>query len=162
VFSARVRLWLNAFLLALVFLTVSCSVLVVWYSSLPQKFTILVGTSMRPTLNNLYVVRIREPKELERGDIILYFQQMHRIVAMPGETVMVKRGIVYISQRGNTFVLEEPYVKYQYTDWDWPSVTLGIDEYGALGDDRTHPASRILQVVKRDNIAGVFDAILFP
>ncbi|MBI2861847.1 MAG: hypothetical protein HYX89_03405 [Chloroflexi bacterium] len=137
---------------------------ILWYDSLPrsQKFTILFGSSMRPTLNWFYVVTTRPPDTVNRGDIIQAYRQMHRAVAMPGETVEVRQGVIYISSGNQQRALEEPYVVHQYLDWDWPAITLTGDEYATLGDDRTDPASRLLMVVKRDHVTGVFDRVLFP
>ena len=128
------------------------------------------GHSMEPTLSdgdNLIVdklsYRFRDP---ERYDIIIFpgpeeFGQhpyyIKRIIGMPGETVQIKDGKVYINDK------ELKSDVYGITDYiDYPGiaeepVTLGKDEYFCLGDNR--PVSQdsryeIVGPVKRSQIVG--------
>ena len=128
------------------------------------------GHSMEPTLSdgdNLIVdklsYRFRDP---ERYDIILFpgpeeFGQhpyyIKRIIGMPGETVQIKDGKVYINDK------ELKSDVYGITDYiDYPGIaeepiTLGDDEYFCLGDNRpVSQDSRYEEVgpVKRSIIVG--------
>ena len=128
------------------------------------------GHSMEPTLSdgdNLIVdklsYRFREP---ERYDIIIFpgpeeFGQhpyyIKRIIGMPGETVQIKDGKVYINDK------ELKSDVYGITDYiDYPGIaeepiTLGDDEYFCLGDNRpVSQDSRYKEVgpVKRSIIVG--------
>ncbi len=76
--------------------------------------------------------------EPERGDVIILDPPfdtekvyIKRIIALPGDTVEVKDGLVYI----NGIVLEEPYILEAPT-YIFPLTELGEDEYFVLGDNR--------------------------
>ena len=56
---------------------------------------------------------------------------MKRVIALPGETVAIRRGIVTI----NGQPLEEPYVK-EREPWEMAPVKLESDQYFAVGDNR--------------------------
>lgn len=105
------------------------------------------GQSMETTLHdgdNLIVdkisYRFREP---ERFEIIVFPYQhkentyyIKRIIGLPGETVQVKDGYVYIDgalldeNYGNE-LMEMPGIAEE-------PITLGADEYFVLGDNRNH------------------------
>lgn len=124
------------------------------------------GTSMENTLNdgdNLIVdkisYRFRDP---ERFDIIIFPYQyeedtyyIKRIIGLPGETVQIVDGKIYI----NGEVLEENYGKEVMKEAGRAStpIVLGGDEYFVLGDNRNKSLdSRDPSVgnVKRSSIVG--------
>ena len=106
------------------------------------------GHSMEPTLSdgdNLIVdklsYRFREP---ERYDIIVFPYQhaentyyIKRIIGMPGETVQIRDGYVYIDGKRLT---SDIYGKEKIKDPQTAAepVTLGDDEYFVMGDNRNH------------------------
>lgn len=78
----------------------------------------IVGNSMAPTLydgERTMGLRMTFIKELERGDIISFYPTVDsdgnlyvkRVIGLPGETVVIEDGRVYI----NGEALEEPYIK---------------------------------------------------
>jgi signal peptidase I len=76
--------------------------------------------------------------EPERGDVIILdppFETekvyIKRLIGLPGDTVEVKDGAVYIDGTA----LEEPYIKEAPT-YTFPLTELGDDEYFVLGDNR--------------------------
>ena len=116
------------------------------------------GSSMAPSYQSgawVYTARISTP--LERGDIVIMDDGNHdyavkRIVGMPGETVHLWRGYVFINRQ----ILLEPYVpKRTYTfPTERQSVfILGQEQYFVLGDNRPRSAdSRIYGPVERSRI----------
>ena len=105
------------------------------------------GHSMEPALSdgdNLIVdkisYRFRDP---ERYDVIVFPYQhaentyyIKRIIGLPGETVQVKDGAVYI----NGELLDENYGAEPMNNAGIAAepITLGEDEYFVLGDNRNH------------------------
>lgn len=128
--------------------------------------TIVIGDSMNPTLEdgeNLITdkitYRFKDPK---RFDIIVFPQKANtskllikRIIGMPGETVEIKDGRVYI----NGYELNETYGNEAMNDGGLASdaITLGPDEYFVLGDNRNNSQdSRFASVgnIQRSDIIG--------
>lgn len=118
------------------------------------------GSSMVPALEDgeyLLVGKLsywfRPP---ERGDIVVFQpptnpqeDYIKRIIGLPGETVEIKEGMVWI----NGIPLEEPYIAHpvQYGGM-W---SLGADEYFVLGDNRANSSdSHMWGVLPRRNIVG--------
>jgi len=122
--------------------------------------SVVDGVSMAPTYQpgaRVYTAPIFTP--LERGDIVLVNDgdsgyALKRIVGLPGETIHLWRGYVFINCR----MLTEPYLpKYTYTFPDERGEVsifrTGSDEYLVLGDNRTRSIdSRFYGPVKRNQI----------
>lgn len=128
--------------------------------------TYISGPSMQPTLydgDNLIVdkisYRFHEPK---RYDIIVFpYQYMEntyyikRIIGLPGETVQIKDGYVYIGDKK----LDEHYgaeVMERAGIAEEP-IKLGDDEYFVLGDNRNHSSDSRdpnVGVLKREDLIG--------
>ena len=124
------------------------------------------GDSMNVTLedgDNLIVDKLSYRfKEPERYDIVVFPYQyqektyyIKRIIGMPGETVQVKDGMVYIDGE----MLSEGYGKeaMEYAGVASEPVELGEDEYFVLGDNRNNSSdSRDPSVgnIQRDQIIG--------
>lgn len=121
------------------------------------------GDSMWPTLETGQFVlvervtyRFSEPK---RGDIVVFEYPrapqedfVKRIIGLPGETVEIQNGSVYI----NGALLTEPYLHGQRTlNYHPIHVTLGPDEYFVMGDNRAASSdSRTWGALPRRNIIG--------
>ncbi len=93
----------------------------------------------------------------QRGDIVVFHDPRNpsvdlikRIVGLPGETVEIVDGKVYI----NDHLLEEPYIKSEWRD-NKPKVRLPGDEYFVMGDNRANSLdSRSIGLVHRDLVIG--------
>lgn len=73
-----------------------------------------------------------------------------RIIALPGETVRIHIGKVYIGDR----VLNEPYVRF-WQPWEEEPRQLGLGEFLVIGDNRGMPQEwHWWGVVKSKQIAG--------
>lgn len=136
---------------------------IVWLVSKFIVFTAYVeGNSMEDTYMEGETIHIWVYKEAQRGDVIALQNPVNsneslikRCIAIPGDTVSLKDGRVYI----NGVLQDEPYVR----DGDFGSsgilskeITLGDDEYIVLGDNRVDSYdSRIFGVVKENLIYGV-------
>ncbi|MBI2830776.1 MAG: signal peptidase I [Chloroflexi bacterium] len=108
--------------------------------------SIVVGSSMEPSFHNEQRLLMNQIaynfSEPQRGDVIIFRPPYNdkatplikRIIGLPGETVEIKSGRVYIQKNGKSAQLDEPYIKdspnYSYR------VTVPQGEYFVLGDNR--------------------------
>lgn len=116
----------------------------VWYFGMEVS---TVGDSMKPVLENGDVVlvdrlayKISSPR---RGQIVAFYPDgntnsycyIRRIIGLPGETVELKEGRIYINQKE----IKETYdtTKIDQAGLAKDPVTLGNDEYFVLSDDRS-------------------------
>ena len=136
--------------------------------------TVVIGDSMQTTLSDgddlitdKITYRFRDPK---RFDIVVFpFKEntskllIKRIIGMPGETVQIKNGKVYI----NGYELQENYGIAVMNDAGLASepILLGEDEYFVLGDNRNNSQdSRFSSVgnVSRSDLIGRAWVRLWP
>jgi signal peptidase I len=123
------------------------------------------GSAMAPTVadGDYLVVQPYSGSTPRPGDIIEFRSPYHRrnnimrVVAGPGQTVLIRGGQVIVDGRP----LSEPYVagKPWTVSADWPksgsAATLGSDEFFVLGDNRNDSTdSRVFGPVRRDDIRG--------
>jgi len=122
--------------------------------------TVVFGQSMEPNLSarqrliiDKISYRFRSP---QRDDIIvLKIPSMDellvkRIVGLPGETVMIMNGVVYI----NNAPLPEPF-PHDLSNQNMDPLVLGPLDYFVLGDNRGNSNdSRVFGAVKRGYILG--------
>jgi len=148
-------------------IVVALSIFVVIYLFLVQPHKV-IGASMDTTFHDgEYILtdkisyRFHIPK---KGDVIVFkaprnpdFDYIKRIIAIPGDTVSIKDGYVYVNEQQ----LNESYIKNetiilpgQYLKED-QELKLGEDEYFVLGDNRSHSSdSRQWGTVPRKDIIG--------
>jgi len=128
------------------------------------------GASMEPNFyDHEYLIvdelsyRLGEPN---RGDIVVfkyprdprqYF--IKRVIGLPGERVMIGDGQITIVNKNGTTTLEETYLPAELLTElpakGYGDVTLAIDEYFLLGDNRNQSLdSRVFGPVKKDFIVG--------
>jgi signal peptidase I len=135
----------------------------------------VIGNSMHPTykngeylMANKITYRIREP---QRGDVVIFKYSdsqdfIKRIIALPGDTVMLKDGQLYIN---NTLLDESNYLNSTvYTSGgdflkEGESRTVPEGEYFVCGDNRPHSSdSRAFGPVEEDDIKGKAWIVYFP
>ena len=141
-------------------LIASCVTLSIIFSYQPVR---IEGNSMAPLLSDreaIFLNRIVYHLEaIQRGDVVVFDYPLDgtqsfikRIVALPGETVEIRRGLVYVN--GNW--LPEPYVPSQYCDLsDFGPLKVPSDSYFVMGDHRNSSNdSRVFGTVARLSIHG--------
>ena len=129
--------------------------------------TSVIGDSMEPSLHNgqeilmnRILYRISMPK---RGDVIVFLpngnQNTHfyvkRVVGLPGETVQIREGNVYID--GVLLAENELFDKIADPGIAQSELLLGSDEFFVLGDNRNSSEdsrSGNIGAVKKDSIIG--------
>lgn len=121
------------------------------------------GGSMNKTLENGDILLLWKLGNVDREDIIVLDEVMDdeiiikRVIGMPGETVEIKRGKIYI----NGEVYEDSYAYGETSDCE--EITLGSDEYFILGDNRLiSKDSRYFGSIKEKDIKGKIVFRLFP
>ena len=138
-------------------------VIVILLQTTVQKYGV-VGYCMEPSLQdgqqlliNKVVYYFHEP---ERGDVIIMHPPppyspkstpfIKRIVSLPGDTIEVKNGAIYV----NGSKLDEPYIK-EPPIYKLQQKKIPENEYFVLGDNRNNADdSHIWGTVPRQNIIG--------
>jgi signal peptidase I len=121
----------------------------------------LSGISMEPTYtdgqmnfaNRLAYAAWQRPA---RGDVVairmagMSVLYVKRVVGLPGERIAIAMGTVLV----NGEPLLEPTV-VRKAPWNVPEVTLGVDDYYVIGDNRAMSArNHDFGIAKRDRIVG--------
>lgn len=76
---------------------------------------------------------------------------LKRIIALPGETVAIHNGVVYVNGKE----LEEPYVKYP-CNWNFPLHEVQKGKIFVLGDNRSMPIHNHMGgMIDQDRLAGI-------
>lgn len=139
------------------------------------------GPSMDDTFTNGQYLIVDEltynMRSPQRGEVVIFRYPLDtkkyfikRVIGLPGETVMIKNGLVTICKPDcetdrNKFVLDEPYVKINKLFPARPDsiAALKDNEYYVLGDNRSVSSdSRVWGPVKEDLITGRPFIRLFP
>lgn len=132
----EIRVWTRDLLIA-----IGLALVIIVFLYQPVK---VEGTSMAPLLSdqerifiNKFVYRF-EP--IQRGDVVVFWYPLDRtksfikrVIGLPGETVEIRRGVVYVNEK----VVPEPYVPPQYEDLsDFGPVRVPKENYFVMGDHR--------------------------
>jgi signal peptidase I len=132
----EIRVWTRDLLIA-----IGLALVIIVFLYQPVK---VEGTSMAPLLSdqerifiNKFVYRF-EP--IQRGDVVVFWYPLDRsksfikrVVGLPGETVEIRRGAVYVNEK----MVPEPYVPPQYEDLsDFGPMRVPRDGYFVMGDHR--------------------------
>lgn len=154
--SSHNALWRDAMEILVLIVTIYTLV------NLATARAIVEGDSMQPNFQpkqliivNRFVYYFGEP---HRGDVIVLHNPKNpnedfikRLIGLPGETVVIKEGRVYINDR----LLDEPYIPKFCTagcDGTW---TIEPDNYFVLGDNRSNSYdSHMFGTINRDLIVG--------
>ena len=132
----EIRVWSRDLLIA-----IGLALVIIVFLYQPVK---VEGTSMAPLLSdqerifiNKFVYRF-EP--IQRGDVVVFWYPLDhsksfikRVVGLPGETVEIRQGVLYVNSKS----IPEPYVPPQYEDQsDFGPVRVPKDSFFVLGDHR--------------------------
>ena len=133
--------------------------------------TLVDGNSMNPALEDgdtLLVDRMTyQFQQPERFDIIVFPQEIDlyyvkRIIGLPGETVEIVDGTIYIDGT----MLEENYGKEPMKkNASMEKILLSENEYFVLGDNRNNSLdsrSDTVGLIQRDEIVGKASVIIYP
>jgi len=155
---------LRAFLRDTITIIVIAAIIVAGQRTIAPKI-VVDGPSMNTTLSsgeqivvNRLVYKFHPP---QRGDIIVFFppgvrdEYIKRIIGLPGESVEITEGVVYIHQKnGKIFPLDEPYIR-DPSIRDYAGETIPYGEYFVLGDNRNNSSdSRAGWTVPFESIIG--------
>jgi signal peptidase I len=135
----------------------------------------VIGNSMHPTykngeylMANKVTYRIGEP---QRGDVIIFKYSetqdfIKRIIALPGDTVMLKDGQFYINGKlldESNYLNSTVYTKGGDFLKEGETVVLEENEYFVSGDNRSHSSdSRTFGPIEENAIKGKAWVVYFP
>jgi len=114
-------------------------------------------------LVNRFIYRFTEPKP---GDVVVFHppsspkeDYIKRVVAVAGDTVEVRDGKLYV----NGVAKDEPYLKEQFIEGDYPEEKVPPDSFWAMGDNRNQSGdSRVFGPVELNKILGKAFMIYWP
>ncbi|MDD6035585.1 MAG: signal peptidase I [Lachnospiraceae bacterium] len=155
-------------IVALILETVAVIVLAFFLVRAACERTVVPGESMAPTLEAQMPIMINKISYLRKGperfDVIVFEQggeehsyyHVKRVIGLPGETVQIVNGIVYINGEPLKEVVRD-LPKIHLSGLATEPVVLDYDEYFVLGDNRNKSEdSRFANIgnVTRDQIIG--------
>lgn len=121
------------------------------------------GTSMTPLLHDqerIFINKfIYKYEPIQRGDVVVFWYPrdrnksfIKRVIALPGETVEIRGGRVFVEDR----LIDEPYVPPQYADSSsFGPLRMPEGEYFLMGDHRSSSNdSRVFGPVPEELIYG--------
>ena len=125
---------------------------------------IVQGESMKETLQGGEVMLLKKyDTDYKRFDVVVISKNVEgdnlikRVIGLPNETIRYKDGVLYI----NDEVVDDIHAYGETANFQ--EVKLGNDEYFVMGDNRAVSLdSRILGVIKHDEIEGTAGLILYP
>lgn len=128
---------------------------------------VVKGSSMEPNFYEKDYLIVDEItyrfKEPQRGDIIVFKYKdenkseylIKRIVGLPGDTVIIRDGKVFINNNLGELVLEEPYLPIDRETMGNLSEEIKENNYFVLGDNRAVSLdSRYFGQINKDTIVG--------
>ena len=161
--SMGLMLWLRDLLIS-----AAASVVIITFLYQPVR---VEGTSMLPRLEDrdrLFINKfVYHLSAIERGDVVVFRyprdpekSYVKRVIALPGDTLRVDRGHVYVN--GN--LLYEPYVPQEYRDSrSLAEMVIPAESYFMMGDHRSISSdSRDFGPVDRSLIYGKAVFVYWP
>ncbi len=136
----------------------------------------VLGASMEPTLHSgdrIFVSRVAyRISDVNRGDVIIIespknpdIEYVKRVIALPGETLLIKEGDVYI----DGYLLEEPYLSEKTNLWENGFTEENIpyvvpeNHVFVMGDNRPRSSdSREFGPVSMESVIGKATIQYFP
>lgn len=120
---------------------------------------------MFPTYNIRDFVIFEKHWDIKRGDTVTFRYPrnekllfLKRVIGLPGETVAVKEGRVFV----NGLPLVEPYITDKM-NYDYPEHIIDANAYFLLGDNRNYSDdSHVWGFVQHDKILGKAIAVVLP
>jgi signal peptidase I len=135
----------------------------------------VLGNSMHPTykngeylMANKLTYRFGEP---QRGDVIIFQYSdtqdfIKRIVGIPGDTIMIKDGNVFINGQQlneDDYISESVYTRGGDYLSEGETISIGEEEYFVLGDNRPHSSdSRTFGPISESKIKGKAWIVYLP
>lgn len=121
--------------------TITIIILVTWYiSSNLVQFALIQGDSMLPTYHNMQLVLVdKQSNEFHYNDVIVFTNEklnatlIKRIIAIPGDTIQIIDGIVYVNNIPSPFLTQDRLISYSGIASS--PLHLSSDEYFVLGDN---------------------------
>ncbi len=113
---------------------------------------------------DLGFLNIKPSKKMKRAEVVVFhYPRDHklffikRIIGLPGETIKIHNGKVFIynKENSNGFELEEPYLSKDLKTKGNIDYKIKPDEYFVMGDNRTHSSdSRSWGPIRNSDIVG--------
>jgi signal peptidase I len=154
-FHRELRVWARDLFLAICF-----AVVIIVFLYQPVK---VEGTSMAPLISDQERIFINKLvyrfEPISRGDVVVFWYPndrtksfIKRVVGLPGETVEIRQGRVYVNEKS----LEEPYILPAYLDSNnFEPFVVPPQHYFVMGDHRdSSNDSRMFGPVPADYIYG--------
>jgi signal peptidase I len=135
-FHRELRVWARDLLLGICFIVV---IIIFLYQ--PVK---VEGTSMAPLISDQERIFINKLvyrfEAISRGDVVVFWYPndrtksfIKRVVGLPGETVEIRQGRVYVNEK----LIEEPYILPAYLDSNsFGPFRIPLRQYFVMGDHR--------------------------
>lgn len=119
------------------------------------------GPSMDKTLKDKEIMILNKLADIKRGKIVVVDigseKVIKRVIGLPGDSIYCTDGKLYINDK----LYEEDYTSS--ITLDFTKEYLKDDEYFVMGDNRAVSMdSRTFGPVKKEQILGVSDFVLFP
>lgn len=128
-----------------------------WY-----QLSLIRGESMAPAYHNMQLVIIdRHSKNYTYGDVITFSCEnlqsvlAKRIAACPGDTVVIKDGILYVNDTISS-IYDQNYI-FEYSGIAQHPLHLGTDQYFVIGDNVVESKDSRYEeigIIKEEDIIG--------
>ncbi|MDE7310218.1 MAG: signal peptidase I [Eubacterium sp.] len=138
------------------------ALLAYYVSAYHFQLMVIQGQSMYPSYHNYQLVILdKQSKEFKPGDVVAFQCEtvgsllVKRIVAVPGDTVLVRNGILYVNGMLDMEALSRG--KIMYAGLAESTITLLEGEFFVLGDNYEYSRdSRYVEIgnVQQGSIAG--------
>lgn len=120
------------------------------------RFSVVIGSSMEPTLSSGDITLVDLNKDIERNDIVVFKHDKNylvkRVVGLPGENVQIIENVIYI----NGEPIKDA-VNVNMDDYGLAANAIELKEYEylVLGDNRNNSRdSREFGAISKEDILG--------